>query len=298
MKRLPLLQIGDQVSLVAPARKIAFDEISEAISIIENRGIKVVFDERLFAEHHQFSGDDNFRAKVFQDYLDNPEIKAIFFVRGGYGSLRIVDKLNFDQFQQHPKWIIGYSDSTVFHGKLQCLGYESLHASMPINFATNTIEALNSIFDVLFGKPIHYQVKPNIMNRLGEAEAEIVGGNLSVLYSLLGSNAFPETANRILFIEDLDEYLYHIDRMFLALKRAKKLEKIVGLVVGGMTEMHDNKVPFGKTAEEIIAEHTAEYDFPICYGFPVGHFDDNRAFVLGRKTTLIIKGDQVDFKFD
>lgn len=298
MKTPPKLKTGDKIALVAPARKVIFDEISTAVSIIESRGLEVVYDERLFAEHHQFAGDDNFRAKVFQEQLDNPDIKAIFFVRGGYGGLRIVDKLNFDKFKQYPKWIVGYSDSTVFHGKLQCLGYESLHASMPLNFSNNTPEALDSLFDILFGKPIHYQIKSNKLNKIGEVKAEIVGGNLSVLYSMLGSNAFPKTQNKILFIEDLDEYLYHIDRMFLALKRAKKLENIAALIVGGMTKMHDNKVRFGETAYEIIAEHIAEYDIPVCFGFPAGHFDDNRAFVLGRKTTLKVENKKVDFEFN
>ncbi|MDR0969509.1 MAG: LD-carboxypeptidase [Lentimicrobiaceae bacterium] len=296
MKTPPFLRSGDKIALVAPARKILRDEISKAVSMIEQRGFEPVFDERLFAENHQYAGDDALRAQIFQERLDDAEIKAILFVRGGYGGLRIVDKLCFDTFIKQPKWLVGYSDSTVFHGKLQQIGFESLHATMPINFDTNTKQAINSLFDALEGKPIEYCIEKHELNKTGTAEAPIVGGNLSVLYSMLGSEIFPDTRNKILFIEDLDEYLYHIDRMVLALKRAGIFKNLSALVVGGMTTMRDNAIPFGKTAEQIIAEHVSEYDFPVCFGFPAGHFDNNKAFVLGAETHLEVTKSGVLFK--
>ena len=288
MQQPPPLQQGDRIALSAPARKISREELQIPIDIIEKAGYEVVFDERLFAADHQFAGSDSLRTSLLQEYLDDSSIKAVFFVRGGYGSLRLIDKLDFSQFVQSPKWLMGYSDITVIHARLQQLGFESLHASMPINFKENTTEALLSLFSVLENKfkAITFESYP--LNRFGQANAEVVGGNLSTLYSLLGSELFPETAGKILFLEDLDEYLYHIDRMMLALKRAGKLANLAGLMIGGMTDMNDNRIPFGKTAIEIIAEHTDEYVYPRCFNFPAGHIHDNRALVLGRKSKLTI----------
>lgn len=273
---------GSKVALVAPAKKILFDEISFAIDYIRERGFIPVYDERLFIEHNQFAGNDDERAAVLQYYLDDYDIDAIMCVRGGYGTVRIIDKLNFDKFLQNPKWIVGYSDVTVLHCKLQSLGVESLHATMPINFPTNTIESLDTLFDALMGKEVTYDNPESPYSIKGETEGIIVGGNISVLYSLLGSDIFPDTKDKILFIEDLDEYLYHIDRMMMAFERAGVLDEIRGLVVGGLTKMHDNAVPFGKTAEEIIQEKVNGKNIPVIFNFPAGHVYDNRAIVLGR----------------
>lgn len=273
---------GSKVALVAPAKKILFDEISFAIDYIRERGFIPVYDERLFIEHNQFAGNDDERAAVLQYYLDDYDIDAIMCVRGGYGTVRIIDKLNFDKFLQNPKWIVGYSDVTVLHCKLQSLGVESLHATMPINFPTNTIESLDTLFDALMGKEVTYDYPESPYSIKGETEGIIVGGNISVLYSLLGSDIFPDTKDKILFIEDLDEYLYHIDRMMMAFERAGVLDEIRGLVVGGLTKMHDNAVPFGKTAEEIIQEKVNGKNIPVLFNFPAGHVYDNRAIVLGR----------------
>lgn len=276
------LTAGSKVALVAPAKKILFDEISFAIDYIRERGFIPVYDERLFIEHNQFAGNDDERAAVLQYYLDDYDIDAIMCVRGGYGTVRIIDKLNFDKFLQNPKWIVGYSDVTVLHCKLQSLGVESLHATMPINFPTNTIESLDTLFDALMGKEVIYDYPESPYSIKGETEGIIVGGNISVLYSLLGSDIFPDTKDKILFIEDLDEYLYHIDRMMMAFERAGVLDEIRGLVVGGLTKMHDNAVPFGKTAEEIIQEKVNGKNIPVIFNFPAGHVNDNRAIVLGR----------------
>ncbi|MCK9452723.1 MAG: LD-carboxypeptidase [Bacteroidales bacterium] len=288
MQQPPPLQQGDRIALSAPARKISREELQIPIDIIEKAGYEVVFDERLFAANHQFAGSDSQRTSLLQEYLDDSSIKSVFFVRGGYGSLRLIDRLDFSRFAQKPKWLVGYSDITVLHARLQQLGFESLHASMPINFKENTAEALQSLFNVLENKFKAIAFESHPLNRFGQAGAEVVGGNLSTLYSLLGSELFPETTGKILFLEDLDEYLYHIDRMMLALKRAGKLANLAGMLVGGMTAMNDNRIPFGKTAIEIIAEHTDGYIYPRCFNFPAGHIHDNRALVLGRKHSLII----------
>ncbi|MDA3944953.1 MAG: LD-carboxypeptidase [Bacteroidetes bacterium] len=290
------LQKGDQIALSAPARKITAEELAPAIKRIEQAGFEVVYDNRLFAVDNQFAGNDRLRTELLQQYLDDPAIKAVFFVRGGYGSLRIVDQLDFSKFSKSPKWLVGYSDITVIHAKVQQLGFESLHASMPINFENNTETALQSLFNALENKFQTVTLTHHPLNRNGEAEAPIVGGNLSTLYSLLGSALFPDTKGKILFLEDLDEYLYHIDRMMLALKRTGKLTHLAGLILGGMTAMNDNSVPFGKTAEEIIAEHVSAFDYPVCFGFPAGHLKDNRPLALGRKSRLAIAADQLVFK--
>lgn len=259
-----------RIALVAPARKISKEEICYAENWIKEKGFVPVYDERLFVEYHQLAGDDEFRASVFQHYLDRDDIDAIFCVRGGYGTIRIIDRLDFSRFAGNPKWIVGYSDVTVLHAKMQQLGYQSIHATMPINFPNNTQESLDTLYDALTGNL-------DKMQNFGP----IVGGNLSVLYSMLGSDLFPETDGKYLFIEDLDEYLYHIDRMMMALKRAGKLARLKGLVVGAFTQMHDNTIPFGMTCKEIISEKVECYDYQIVWDYPAGHIDDNRAIILG-----------------
>ena len=287
MLKPPALIKGDKIGLVAPARKIKPDEIDKAIEIIESQGFVPVYDENLFATENQFAGSDQLRTSIIQQMLDDTEIKAIFCVRGGYGSVRIIDLLNFESFKKHPKWFVGYSDVTVFHSHInKNLDVQTLHASMPINFPENTALALNGLFEVLKGESPVYITEINPMNKKGITEGILTGGNLSVLYSLMGSGSFPDMENKILFIEDLDEYLYHIDRMMMGLKRAGMLDKLNGLIIGGMTDMNDNEVPFGKTAYETIKEAVAAYDYPVCFGFPAGHFNNNRPLIMGAKVKL------------
>lgn len=277
------LSQNSRIALVAPARKVLYEDVSYAINYIKEKGFVPVYDDRLFLSENQFAGSDEDRAMVLQSYLDNPDIDAIICVRGGYGTVRIVDRLDFSKFVQNPKWIVGYSDVTVLHAKLQSLGIESLHATMPINFQTNTQQSLDTLFDALMGKDIVYDYPRSALDIKGKAEGVIVGGNISVLYSLLGSEIFPDTKDRILFLEDLDEYLYHIDRMMMSFERAGVFDNIKGLVVGGLTNMHDNSVPFGKSAEEIILEKVYKRNIPVMFDFPAGHIDDNRAVILGRE---------------
>lgn len=291
----PYLKQGSKVAIVAPARCVTPDEMAYAIQWLEEQGFVPVYDERLFAVHHIFAGDDAFRAAVFQEYLDDKEIEAIWLARGGYGGIRIIDRLDFSKFLTHPKWIAGFSDSTVIHGKLQRLGLPSLHAPMPFYFENKTVEAKQSLYKALTGKSLHYELPPHPQNRLGKMEGEIVGGNLSVLMGLNGSDTFPETDGKILFIEEVDEYIYHIDRMMRGLKRARKLAHLKGLIVGGLTQIHDNAHPFGQTAEEVIAEVVRDYDYPVCFNFPAGHFDDNRALFFGHTAALTATPEKVLF---
>ena len=285
-----------RIGIVAPARKVTPEEMEFAFSWLQEKGMEPVYDERLFASSDIFAGDDTFRATVIQEYMDRPDIDAIWFARGGYGSIRIIDKLDFTLLIKHPKPFVGFSDGTVFHGKMQRLGIPSIHASMPYCLDNKTPEALQSLYDALIGMPLHYEIPSHPLNRLGAIEGEMVGGNLSVLYGMLGSNSFPETERKILFIEEVDEYIYHIDRMMRGLKRAGKLSQLKALVIGGLTQIHDNPEPFGKTVEEVISEVVAEYSYPICFGFPAGHFSDNRAILMGRKATLVVGENAVVFE--
>ena len=295
MKQIPYLKQGSKVGIAAPARMVKPEEMEYAINWLKEKGFVPVYDDRLYSAHHIFAGDDDFRAAVFQQYLDNEDISAIWIARGGYGSIRIIDKLDFSQFLEHPKWIVGFSDGTVLHGKLSRLGIPSLHASMPFYFANKTPEAKQSLFDALTGQALQYEFPAHPQNRMGQIEGEIVGGNLSVLYGMMGSPTFPDLEDKILFIEEVDEYIYHIDRMMRALKRAGKLEQLKGLVVGGLTQIHDNTHPFGQSVEEVIAEVVSEYDYPLCFGFPAGHFDDNRAMFFGLTSRLIVTNEKVMF---
>lgn len=280
------LSSGSKVALVAPARKVAVSDIAYAVEYIKEQGFVPVYDEQLFLSHNQFAGSDEERAAVMQRYLDAPDIDAIICVRGGYGTVRIIDRLNFDRFMQKPKWVVGYSDVTVLHAKLQSLGVESLHATMPINFQDNTPQSLDSLFDALTGKSIIYEIETTAKSQQLTANSQLVGGNISVLYSLLGSDIFPDTRGKILFLEDLDEYLYHIDRMMMAFERAGKFDAIKGLIVGGLTKMHDNTINFGQPAEEIIFDRVKDKNIPVIFNFPAGHIDDNRALILGRTTEI------------
>lgn len=293
MKQIPYLHPGSKIAIAAPARIMTREQMQPALQWLEQVGMEAVYDDRLFAEHFIFAGDDDFRAAVLQEYLDNENIDAIWLSRGGYGSIRIIDKLDFTKFLQHPKWIIGFSDTTVFHGKLSRLDVPSIHACMPFYFANKTPEARQSLIDALTGKELCYEMPHSPLNRMGQMEGTIVGGNLSVLYGMIGSNSFPNLSDKILFIEEVDEYIYHIDRMMHALKRAGQLDNLRGLVVGGLTQIHDNNDPFGMTEEEVIAEAVSGYDYPVCFGFPSGHFDDNRAIVFEHQIHVDISPDKV-----
>jgi len=282
------LRIGDKIGIISTARKITLEELTLAIKNLESWGLQVVLGSNLLGVDNQFSGTIQQRSADLQSMIDDKSIKAILCARGGYGTVQVIDNIDFSNLKKNPKWIVGYSDVTVLHSHLNTLGLASLHATMPINFETNTKESLESFKKALFGIKDKIECKAHPYNKYGKVEGEVVGGNLSNLYSLLGSDSDINTDGKILFIEDLDEYLYHMDRMIMNLKRNGKFTKLKGLIVGGMSDMNDNAIPFGKTAEEIILEHTKDYDFPICFGFPAGHLTDNRCIRLGVESVLEI----------
>ena len=282
------LQKGDQIGIISTARKISKEELRFAKNTIEEWGLKVVFGKNLFQEYNQFAGTDLQRSADLQQMIDNSDIKAIICARGGYGTVRILDLIDFSDFQANPKWIAGYSDVTALHSTLHNLNITSLHSTMPVNFSDNTKTSLESLKQTLFGNLISYNFPRHNLNRIGHTKGKVVGGNLSIIYSLLGSNADINTEGKILFLEDLDEYLYHLDRMMMNLKRNGKLSNLAGLIIGGMSNMNDNTIPFGKSAMEIIAESVSEYDYPVAFNFPAGHVDDNNTIILGQNANLTI----------
>jgi muramoyltetrapeptide carboxypeptidase len=295
----PYLKSGDKIAIVATARKVSPSEMEVAVNAFRSWGLQVITGPHLFGANNQYSGTDEERAADFQMMLDDTEIKAIVCARGGYGTVRIIDMLDFSTFERHPKWIVGYSDATVLHSHIQTqFGIETLHAAMPINFTDNGSEAaIESLRKALFGEPLEYSINPHRYNKQGNVTGMLTGGNLSILYSLTGSVSDILTEDKILFIEDLDEYLYHIDRMMMNLKRSGKLSGIKGLIVGGLTKMNDNTVPFGKDAEQIIAEYAKEAGIPVCFDFPAGHIADNHALILGREVGLHVSTAGVSVQF-
>lgn len=282
----PYLQKGDTVAVVATARKHLNDDLIVTKDFLENWGLKTVVGSSIGLDKNQLAGTDEQRAADFQSQIDNPNIKAIWCVRGGYGTVRMLDLLDFTKFRQNPKWIIGFSDVTVLHSHLNTMGFQSIHAMMPVSILRATADAKESLRKALFGESLSYTIPYDKMNKLGTAKGELVGGNLSILYSLFGSESAIDCTDKILFLEDLDEYLYHIDRMMMNLKRNGCLESLKGIVIGSMTKMNDNDIPWGKNALEIIQDITKEYKIPVVYNFPAGHIADNRALIFGKQVTL------------
>ena len=301
MHQPAFLKKGDKIAIVCTARKISSGEIEAAVAIFNAWGLEVVLGKNLFEINHQFAGTDEQRLADFQEMLNDSSIKAIVCARGGYGTARIIDRLDFSTFIHAPKWIVGYSDITVFHSHIhKNFNIETIHAIMPVNFSKDgsSDKAVESLKKALFGEPLFYQVNSiSDLNRKGEAEGLLVGGNLSILYSLTGTVSQIETSNKILFLEDLDEYLYHIDRMMMNLKRCGMLSQLAGLIIGGMSDMKDNKVPYGTTAEEIIWENVKEYNYPVCFGFSAGHIKENLALYLGKRAKLTVSEGKISLSY-
>jgi len=295
------LKVGDCIGIIAPARKVLQQEIHPAIKFLTGKGFMVKTGPHLYASFHQFAGTEEQRASDFMEMIEDKSVKAILCARGGYGSIRLLEYMNFRKLQQNPKWIVGYSDITVFHGLLNgWYGIETIHGPMPFSFPPDALgnESLDSLLRVLMGENPTYTVDPSPFNKFGSAEGTLVGGNLSILYSLSGTDADINPQGKILFIEDLDEYLYHIDRMMMNLKSSGKLNGIVGLIVGGVTEMKDNHTPFGFTPYEIITNALKDYNIPVCFDFPAGHVDPNLSLIMGRKIHLEVnsRGTTITFK--
>lgn len=293
----PYLKPGDCVAIVAPARKISAAELNSAIQQLESWGLKVKLGDHIYASYNQFAGTDEERAADMQQMLDDNEVKAIIAARGGYGSVRIIDKLDFTGFDEKPKWLAGFSDFTVFHNHIQTnMEVETLHSTMPFNFNKDAAST-ELLRKALCGELNSYTTHIHPLNQKGRGEGILCGGNLSILYSLAGTFSDIDTADKILFIEDLDEYLYHIDRMMMQLKRTGKLTHLNGIIIGGFSDMKDNTVPFGKTAEEIILEAVQEFNYPVCFGFPAGHGVKNFPLFMGRKCELLIDDKNVTLSF-
>jgi len=294
----PFLKKGDKVAIIALASKLNSEDIQSAINLMqENWGVEVIVGESVSASYFNFAGNDEVRLRDFQQQLDNQEIKAVFSARGGYGSSRIIDAVDFSKFQENPKWIIGFSDITAIHWQLQILGFQSFHAPMPKTFMLD-YDSVQKLEAFLFGENINYTIPSSPINKQGVGAGQIVGGNLCILAHLIGSKSELDTDGKILFIEDISEYLYNIDRMMIQLKRAEKLKNLAGLIVGNFSYLKESDEPFGKTFYEIIAEHTAEYNYPICYDFPVGHDAINWTIPCGRFASLGVVNEGVRLAFE
>ena len=294
---VPFLNPGDLIEILAPAKSIEASHVNLAKNYLENKGFKVKISSHCLGNSAYFSGTVQERLQDFQSALDNEEVKAILCARGGYGCVQLVDKLQWAGFLRSPKWIVGFSDVTVFHQKIVGFGIKSIHGTMPLNFLKNSDEALSTLYQSLIGDSNPIVATPNKNNLLGKSTGKLVGGNLSILYSALGTDDQPDYSSSILFIEDLAEQLYHIDRMFYAFGKAGILDKINGLVVGGMTNLQDTEVPFGRSLQEIILSHFQYRKIPICFGFPVGHIDDNRALVHGANVKLDVSNDNATMSY-
>lgn len=294
----PNLQKGDTIAIVATARKNIDDNLKPAIALAKSWGLNVVVGQTIGLDNHQLAGTDEQRAVDFQNMMDNPNVKAVWCVRGGYGTARMLDLVDFSKFKDNPKWIIGFSDVTVLHSHLNTLGVASIHGIMPVNVEKASTAVKETLRKSLFGEALQYTVSCENENKLGVAEGELVGGNLSILYSLMGSESQVNCKGKILFLEDLDEYLYHVDRMMLSLKRCGCFEGLNGLVVGSFIKMHDNEIPWGKTAHQIILDITKNHDFPVVFNFPAGHIHDNNTLIFGKKVVLESTDKETTLKFE
>ena len=292
------LKKGDTVAILATARKIDESTLQSAIKLLESWGLKVVLGKTIGREENQLAGADWYRATDFQEMLDNPNVKAIWAAKGGYGTVRIIDRIDFTNFRENPKWIMGFSDVTVLHSHINKINIETIHSMMALSTKSATAQTIETFRKSLFGETLSYKVSAHPFNRVGKASGEIVGGNLSVLYSIMGSESETNLDGKILFIEDLDEYLYHIDRMMMNLKRSGKLSGIKALVIGGMTSMNDNDIPWGKNSFEIIQDIVKDYKFPVIYDFPAGHIKDNRALIFGRNVSVDVNTSGATLQFD
>ena len=294
----PFLKAGDTVALVCTARKFFPEDAKPAIDLLESWGLNVKLGSTIGLDNFQLGGTDSERAADFQAQLEDENVKAIWCARGGYGTVRIIDSLDFSKFKKHPKWIMGFSDVTVLHSQLNVECVASLHSIMPFTVPTAPEEVKDTLRKALFGETISYTIPSKSYDVNGTASGELVGGNISILYSLLGSKSAIDTKDKILFIEDLDEYLYHIDRMMYNLKRNGYFENVKGIIVGSMTDMHDNEIPFGQNEVQIITEIAKENRIPIAFQFPAGHQKDNRTLILGQQVAFEVNEKEIKLKFD
>lgn len=282
------LKTGDTIGIIAPGRKLDKEVIYQAKASIESRGFNVELGAYLHSSSHSYlSASDNERLADLQHMLDKPTVKAIICARGGYGTTRIIDQLDFKLFLKSPKWICGFSDITALHLKINSLGYQSIHSTMPVLFTKDgSFSSVESLFHLLVGKYELIEVPSSTFNRLGQATGELLGGNLSLLVDSIGTSTELNTENKILVIEEIDEPAYKVDRMMVQLKRAGKLSKLAGLVIGHMTNIKEGELAFGESFQEIILQHVEAFQYPVAFNFPTGHDNPNMAWVEGKLCTL------------
>lgn len=298
----PYLKAGDTVAIVAPSGVLngRTAEIDRAKALLKSWNLNVVVGKHVFKKDNHFAGTDNERCEDFQNALDDPKIKAIWCARGGYGTVRILDKLDYTKFLEQPKWIIGYSDITALHNQLHNVGVESIHAMMCtslIDKQDELQETIATMKQAVFGDALSYTLKGSKFNKTGTTTAPLVGGNLTMLHTMLGSETSIDTSGKILFIEEIGEYKYHIDRMLQSLKRAGYFNNCKGLLVGDMTKIRKNTTPWGTSIEQLILDALAEYDFPIAFNMPAGHENDNRALILGRSLEMKVTESKTELIF-
>lgn len=290
----PYLKAGDTVAIVAPSGvlKNRIEEVYRAKKLLESWELHVVVGQHVFNQDNHFAGTDHERCEDFQLALDDPKIKAIWSARGGYGTVRILDKLDYTKFLEHPKWVIGYSDITALHNQIHNLGVQTLHAIMGVSLPENLSDIEDSITtfkNSLFGKSLSYTLKGSTYNKTGQASGVLVGGNLTILHTMLGSKESIDTSGKILFIEEIGEYKYHIDRMLQSLKRAGYFDNCKGVIVGDMSKLRKNTTLWGTSIQQLVLDALSEYNFPIAFNMPAGHEDDNRALILGRQVLLNVE---------
>jgi muramoyltetrapeptide carboxypeptidase len=294
MIRPNFLKPGDKLGIIAPGRKVSPQDVEKALAQFESWGLQPVPGKHLFSNAHAYlAGTDEQRLEDFQGMLDDDSIRGVICARGGYGSSRIIDQLDFTAFQKSPKWIAGFSDITAVLLKLSALGFQSLHSTMPILFSKpEAAPSVVSLKDALFGHfhALHAAHHPG--NKSGKAQGQLIGGNLSLVADAIGTSGEPDTRGKILVIEEIEEYRYKIDRMMVHLKRAGKLQGLAGLVVGHMTDIRDSELNFGESVEAIIRYHTREFDFPVGFGFPTGHDNPNIAWPHGARVELNVAEDR------
>lgn len=284
----PVLNPGDLIYITAPAKLMDAQAVTYAKKHLEENGFKVLISKNCLGKHHYFSGTDEERLSDLQFGIDHPDVRAILCARGGYGSIRLVDRINWANMLREPKWLIGFSDITVFHHRLNSIGVQSIHGSMPINFEKNTDEALKTLLGTITGNFTPFVEAPNKSNKAGIAIGNLIGGNLSIVYSMLGTTDQYDFEDAILFLEDVGEHYYQVERMIFALGKAGVFEKIKGLIIGGMTELEDTDPPLGCSIEEIILEQLRFSNMPVIFNFPTGHINDNRALVIGKHIKISV----------
>ncbi len=287
---------GDLVLLIGISRARSADQLEGAISTLKSWGLAVQQGPNLYKRFHQFAGTDEERAADLQWAISHPQAKAVIFAGGGYGAMRVIDRVDFGDLQKHPKWFAGYSDATAVFSRLFHEQVAAIHSTMAFQFPVNP-EATDSLRQRLFGEVIELLVPARSLNRYGMGKGQVIGGNLSLIYALSGSRDDLKTEGKILFLEDLDEQLYHLDRMMLQLKRSGKLSGLAGLIVGGLTDMKDNAVPYGLSPEEIVLSAVSEYQYPVCFDFPSGHLSRNIAIYLNSEAMLQVSAEQVHLKY-